>query len=294
MFAVVVVLVVVVVAIVVAVAVAPLTLLVISIILVFVIVMVVLAVIAEVVMIPVEGVVLFDTKVQIAVMEVVVAIVIVVVVVRVLTGPRSSIWFKKVSASTLHPLRGHAMHPSVPTLPGTPLFSQAPVRGMSPPGVSGVFTGKLLGERRLLGRTPFQCLRNMLDRSTSQEVTGLRNGNTSCLGRGRQQRLLNHAARPLHCACMAPFAHRVHVHAFMGPQLDMMAWQSSQHMVSVDLAAVAWSGARPNVRLMRCRKQDRALRHVVVGGIYYVLMDKPGTMYCAGTKWRFTDLPTGW
>ena len=90
------------------------------------------------------------------------------------------------------------MHPSLATLPGTPLCSQAPVRGMSTPGVSGLFTRKLLGERRLLGRTPFQRLRNMLGRSTAQEVTGLRKGNTSCLGRGRQQRLLTCRARPLH------------------------------------------------------------------------------------------------
>ena len=88
-------------------------------------------------------------------------------------------------------------------------------------------------------------------------------------------------------------AHRVHVHAFMGPQLDMMAWQSSQHTVSVDLATLAWGGARPNVRLMRCRRQGRAVRDEIVGGMYYVLMNKPGSMFRMGNRWPFTELLAG-
>lgn len=84
--------------------------------------------------------------------------------------------------------------------------------------------------------------------------------------------------------------HRVHVHAFLGPRLDMMAWEQRHLVISLDVATMGWGGVRPHLRFLRPKRAGGSVRSEVVGGIYYVLMDKPGTMFRAGNRWPFVDL----
>ena len=83
---------------------------------------------------------------------------------------------------------------------------------------------------------------------------------------------------------------RVHVHAWLGPQLDMMAWTDRVHVVALNLADMGWGGVRPHMRVLRPRRAGGALRAEIIGGMYYVLTVKPGTMFRHGSRWPFSDL----
>ena len=82
---------------------------------------------------------------------------------------------------------------------------------------------------------------------------------------------------------------RVHLHAFLGPPVDNVAWQSRCVSTVVDVASLIWLGSIPTVRCIRGHSRTSILRHEAVGGMYYVLMQKPGTMFRTGNKWPFQD-----
>jgi len=82
---------------------------------------------------------------------------------------------------------------------------------------------------------------------------------------------------------------RVHLHAFLGPPVDNVAWQSRCVSTVVDVASLTWLGSIPMVRCIRAHSRASILRHEAVGGMYYVLMQKPGTMFRTGNKWPFQD-----
>jgi hypothetical protein len=82
---------------------------------------------------------------------------------------------------------------------------------------------------------------------------------------------------------------RVHLHAFLGPPVDNVAWESRRAPSLVDVSSLMWLGSIPNVRCIRGHARTSILRHEAAGGMYYVLMQKPGTMFRVGNKWPFQD-----
>ena len=83
--------------------------------------------------------------------------------------------------------------------------------------------------------------------------------------------------------------HRVHVHAFLGPFLDMMSWECRQCVIALDLETMGWNGVRPHIRLLRPKRAAGGVRAETIGGLYYVLMEKPGTMFRGASRWPFLD-----
>jgi hypothetical protein len=82
---------------------------------------------------------------------------------------------------------------------------------------------------------------------------------------------------------------RVHLHAFLGPSVDNSAWGSCRTSSVVDVASLKWQGNTPMVRCIRAHARSSILRHEAIGGLYYVLMKKPGSMFRDGNKWPFQD-----
>ena len=85
------------------------------------------------------------------------------------------------------------------------------------------------------------------------------------------------------------FIQRVHLHAFLGPPVDFVAWEFRRAPSLVDVATLKWLGSIPHVRCIRGHSKFSMLRHESVGGLYYVLMEKPGAMFRAGNRWPFQD-----
>ena len=83
--------------------------------------------------------------------------------------------------------------------------------------------------------------------------------------------------------------HRVHVHCFLGPNVDMQVWDKHGQETNIDLDGMVWSGVRPNIRLLRTRKIRRPVITEAVGGLYYVLTEKPGSMFRSGNRWPFQE-----
>ena len=91
--------------------------------------------------------------------------------------------------------------------------------------------------------------------------------------------------------CMAgSMPHRVHVHAFLGPHVDFVAWDSWSPQKGLAPSDMFWGGCVPHLRLLRPRRANRALHQETIGGLYYVLMEKPGTMFRSGNRWPFKDM----
>ena len=91
--------------------------------------------------------------------------------------------------------------------------------------------------------------------------------------------------------CLAgSWPHRVHVHAFLGPHVDFVAWDSWCPQKGLAPQDMFWGGAVPHLRLLRPRRATRALHQETIGGLYYVLMEKPGTMFRSGNRWPFLDV----
>ena len=84
--------------------------------------------------------------------------------------------------------------------------------------------------------------------------------------------------------------HRVHVHAFLGPHVDFVSWDSWSPQKGLSPGDMFWGGSVPHIRLLRPRRNNKALHQETIGGLYYVLMEKPGTMFRAGTRWPFKDV----
>jgi hypothetical protein len=82
---------------------------------------------------------------------------------------------------------------------------------------------------------------------------------------------------------------RVHLHAFLGPPVDNAAWGCRRMPSVVDVACLKWQGHTPMVRCIRPHARLSILRHEAIGGVYYVLMKKPGSMFRSGNKWPFQD-----
>jgi hypothetical protein len=57
----------------------------------------------------------------------------------------------------------------------------------------------------------------------------------------------------------------------------------------VDVACLKWQGNSPMVTCIRPHARQSVLRHEAIGGVYYVLMKKPGSMFRSGNKWPFQD-----
>ena len=84
--------------------------------------------------------------------------------------------------------------------------------------------------------------------------------------------------------------HRVHVHAFLGPHVDFVAWDSWLPVKGFQPSDMFWGGSQPHLRLLRARRAHKGVHQETIGGLYYVLMEKPGTMFRAGNRWPFKDV----
>ena len=84
--------------------------------------------------------------------------------------------------------------------------------------------------------------------------------------------------------------HRVHVHAFFGPRMDFACWSTQAPQVLLELDDMCCLGSRPNMRVLRPCGRRRPAQSEAVGGMYYVLMEKPGSMFRAANRWPFQDI----
>ena len=83
--------------------------------------------------------------------------------------------------------------------------------------------------------------------------------------------------------------HRVHLHAFFGPKVDFMGCECRHVPSFVDVASFMWLGSNPQIRGMRSHSRKSVMQDETVGGLYYVLMEKPGTMFRVANLWPFQD-----
>ena len=82
---------------------------------------------------------------------------------------------------------------------------------------------------------------------------------------------------------------RVHLHAFVGPALRANGFfQGGVRRTSVKTSTLLWNGEIPHVSLMQV-KGRRAASDAVVGGMYYVLAHKVGSLFRAGSDVLFGD-----
>ena len=82
---------------------------------------------------------------------------------------------------------------------------------------------------------------------------------------------------------------RVHLHAFLGHAISWQGWQRDAAKVQIRLSHLLWQGLRPNMQAMRPWGRSRNLSLLAANGLYYVLGDKKGSMYSAGTCRPFED-----
>ena len=82
---------------------------------------------------------------------------------------------------------------------------------------------------------------------------------------------------------------RVHLHVFVSPGLrDNGFFQGGVRKVSVQTSSLRWNGHLPDVSLMQV-KGRRPAAPCVVGGMYYVLANKVGSLFRAGSDDLFQD-----
>ena len=98
-----------------------------------------------------------------------------------------------------------------------------------------------------------------------------------------------HAASMEMCFSSVPKG-RVHLHAFLGHAISWQGWQRDAAKVQIRLSHLLWRGLRPNMQAMRPWGRSRNLSMLAANGLYYVLGDKKGSMYSAGTCRPFEDL----
>ena len=84
--------------------------------------------------------------------------------------------------------------------------------------------------------------------------------------------------------------HRVHVHGFACPGWDAFNSEIFSREVNIHVNEWLWQGVKPDVKPMRAARKSRWVKLEQVGGMYYVLANKLGTMFRASTHWPFTDV----
>ena len=97
-----------------------------------------------------------------------------------------------------------------------------------------------------------------------------------------------------HATCMelcseSDSPHRVHLHGFFGPDMNFARKQQCHKQIAIDFDEWAWQGYPPNVQAVLPHRKGKGAFSEIVGGVYYVLAKKIGSMYRAGNQWPFLD-----
>lgn len=83
--------------------------------------------------------------------------------------------------------------------------------------------------------------------------------------------------------------HRVHLHGFFGPDMNFGKSRQGYKQIVLELDDWAWQGFAPDVQPLLPHRKGKGVFNEVVGGVYYVLANKIGSMYRAGNRWPFLD-----
>ena len=84
--------------------------------------------------------------------------------------------------------------------------------------------------------------------------------------------------------------HRVHVHAFLGPQIAFVDWGQWNRSKELSEGDLYWGGTIPHLQLRVAHPNPRGFCQETICGLYYALMEKPGTMFRAGNGWPFQEV----
>ena len=84
--------------------------------------------------------------------------------------------------------------------------------------------------------------------------------------------------------------HRVHVHAFLGPQIAFVDWGQWNRSKELSEGDLYWGGTIPHLQLRVAHPNPRGFCQETIRGLYYALMEKPGTMFRAGNRWPFQEV----
>ena len=96
-------------------------------------------------------------------------------------------------------------------------------------------------------------------------------------------------AASMELSTLAAIPGRVHLHAFVGPAFrDNGFFQGGVRKACVQTSTLLWNGHPPHVSLMQVKRR-RTVSDCVVGGMYYVLANKVGSLFRAGSDVLFQD-----
>ena len=84
--------------------------------------------------------------------------------------------------------------------------------------------------------------------------------------------------------------HCGHVHAFLGPQFALVDWGQWNRSKELSEGDLYWVGTIPHLQLLGAHPNPRGFCHEAIRGLYYALMEKPGTMFRAGNGWPFQEV----
>lgn len=94
-------------------------------------------------------------------------------------------------------------------------------------------------------------------------------------------------------SCHAEERGRVHLHAMFAPVITWSGHPRNLRKVTVPLAQLVWDGVAPDVRPSSGTGRTRQIAEAFVGGLYYVLCDKIGSMYRDSSLTLFRDMQYG-
>ena len=82
---------------------------------------------------------------------------------------------------------------------------------------------------------------------------------------------------------------RFHLHAFWGQAISSLGWETNAYRVRIQPERLRWDGNLPDVKIMKARGGRSTIENRTIGGLYYCLAKKEGSVFRAGSMQPFED-----